>query len=402
MRLWFGRLPCALLPVLCLCACVTSPLGNAPLTLARTAFAALAGWQTADLDAARAAFARSCAKRASAPGEEAQDGAGYAGTPADWRAACDRATDSSIDARTFFETAFVPYRLSQGAATTGLVTGYFEPELKGSRTRHGPYQTPLYGLPTDLVTVDLGLFRDRLKGQRLAGRVANSQLVPYASRAEIERDGLPTAQPLFYVDDPVAAFFLQVQGSGRIALDDGTVVRAVYAGTNGWPYSSIGARLVEEGAIPREQMSLFALKAWLAAHPDRAQAVMEENASYVFFAEQPIGDPALGALGTEGVPLAPAVSLAVDNRIHPLGIPIWLDTTMPAADGETRPFDALLVAQDTGGAITGALRGDIYWGVGPKAEIIAGRMNSEGRFTVLLPRALATRLGARVLVPPAE
>ena len=308
----------------------------------------------------------------------------------EWSAACRQAAElSSTDAesaRAFFESIFVPYRLSE-AGPEGLFTGYFEPELRGSRTRHGSYQTPLYGLPPDLMTGPMG------GGLMMAMMM---RFVPYPARAEIVRDGI-AAPPLFYVDDPIDAFFLQVQGSGRILLDDGTVVRAAYAGQNGWPYTPIGAVLLERGELTREEISLQSIRAWLEAHPDEAQVVMDANESYVFFSEQPIGDPSLGALGAEGVPLTPAASLAVDRAVHPLGVPVWLEGSAPDADAQQpdRPFDRLLIMQDTGGAIKGVVRGDVYWGYGAQAESIAGRMKHSGRMTVLLPRAVAARLGPR-------
>jgi len=218
--------------------------------------------------------------------------------------------------------------------------------------------------------------------------------VPYPARAEIEQDGIPGA-PLFYVDDSVDAFFLQIQGSGRVILDDGTVVRAAYAGQNGQPYTAIGAVLLERGELTREEISAQSIRAWLLAHPDEARQVMNANASYVFFAERPVGDPLLGATGAEGVPLTPQASLAVDRSVHPLGVPIWLEASAPDPDpaNRDRRLDSLLVAQDTGGAIKGVVRGDVYWGYGASAGAIAGRMKHPGRMNVLLPRGLAAKLG---------
>jgi len=370
-----------------------------PIELSAVRFGDLLGWADGDPGKALEAFRRSCTVIAGKPADSPMGGAGYAGTASDWRAACDGAAAlearSPAAARAFFESAFVPYRVSQGEAA-GLFTGYYEPELHGSRTRHGPYQTPLYGVPPDLVTVDLGLFRDMLKGQRLEGRVSNGRLLPYPARADIVRDGL-AATPLFYVDNTVDAFFLQVQGSGRVILDDGSVVRAAFAGQNGRPYTALGAVLIARGALAREDVSLESIRGWLAAHPGEAQMLMNANASYVFFTEQPIGDPTLGANGSEGVPLTPEASLAVDARIHALGVPAWLEASAPDADAKKpdRAFDALLVMQDTGGAIRGTVRGDVYWGYGADAGAIAGRMKHQGRLTVLLPRSLASRLGPR-------
>jgi membrane-bound lytic murein transglycosylase A len=296
--------------------------------------------------------------------------------------------------KAFFEAEFVPYRVvpSSGA---GLFTGYYEPQLRGSRTRQGPYQTPLYGTPADLVSVDLGLFRDSLKGQRIVGQVMNGRLAPYPARAEIEGSGLPQAKPLVYVDDAIDAFFLQIQGSGRIVLDDGSVVRAAYAAQNGHAYTAIGAVLIQRGELKREEVSMQSIRAWLAAHPDEAPEVMNANASYVFFSEQALGDPNLGAAGAQGVPLTPEASLAVDLSLHALGVPLWLETTAPDPDATKldRPFERLMVAQDTGGAIRGAVRGDVYGGYSGDGASIAGRMRSDGRMTVLLPNSVATRLG---------
>jgi peptidoglycan lytic transglycosylase A len=362
-------------------------------------FAALAGWQNGDPRKGLEAFRRSCVSIREKPADEPLGGV-YAGIAGDWRDVCDR-TDaiqaSSPEAvRAFFESDFVPFRISQGAQE-GLFTGYYEPELRGSRTRHGPYQTPIYGVPSDLVNIDGEILRDTAAGQPFVERMLKSMLmmrfVPYPARAEIERNGVP-GKPLFYVDDPIAVFFLQIQGSGRVALDDGSAVRAAYAGQNGQPYTAIGTVLIERGELTSEELSLQSIRAWLIAHPDEARAVMDADASYVFFSEQPIGDPAQGAVGAEGVPLTPEASLAVDLSVHPLGVPVWLEASAPDRDATKpdRTFERLLVMQDTGGAIRGALRGDVYWGIGKKAESIAGRMKHFGRLSVLLPRGLAARL----------
>lgn len=370
-----------------------------PLRLDAARYADLEAWAEGDVRSALQAFQRSCAALARKPDDAAMGGLNYAGSPADWRQACSAAVTQSItsveDARAFFEREFTPYRLSQGSSP-GLFTGYYEPQLRGSRKRQGAYQTPLYGVPADLITVDLGLFRDNLRGQRLIGRVDNRSLIPYPARAQIEAAGLSQAQPILYVDDPVDAFFLQIQGSGRVVLDDGSVVRAAYAAQNGQPYTAIGAILIQRGELRREDVSLQTIRAWLAQHPSEAQQLMNANASYVFFTEQPIGDPALGANGAQGVSLTPEASLAVDLSLHSLGVPVWLESTAPDPDimRPERKLDRLLIMQDTGGAIRGAIRGDVYWGFGPDAAAIAGRMRSEGRLTVLLPNSVAMRLGA--------
>ena len=375
-----------------------APGAPAPLRLDAVKFSELPAWSQSDPRSAVRAFVRSCLIFAAKPDDAPLGGVNdYAGTAGEWREVCRTAAlvplDDAAAARRFFESDFVPYRVGP-APGEGLFTGYYEPELRGSRTRRGPYQTALYGAPADLVNVDLGQFRENLKGQRIVGRVTDGRLVPYPARAEIEGGAL--AAPILFVDDPIDAYFLQVQGSGRVVLDDGTVVRAVYAGQNGRPYISIGRILVQRGELTLETVSMQSIRAWLLAHPAQAQPLMNENPSFVFFAEQPLGDPSLGAAGAQGAPLIAEASLAVDLTVHALGVPVWLETTAPDPD-LTKPdriFERLLVMQDTGGAIRGPVRGDIYWGYSADAGAIAGRMHSQGRMTVLLPKSVAARLGA--------
>ena len=370
----------------------------APLRLDAVPFAELQDWMQSDPGRALQAFVRSCAALATKQDDAPLGGLNYAGTVREWRDVCRSAERVSREraqaARAFFEAEFVPYRVRADSAA-GLFTGYYEPLLRGSRTRHAAYQTPLYGVPIDLLTVDLGLFRENLKGQRIVGKVADGRLVPYPARAEIEDGGLSSATPILFVDDPIDAFFLHIQGSGRVVLDDGTVVRAAYAAQNGRPFTAIGSILIQRGELDRERVSMQTIRGWLIEHPAEARQVMNANASYVFFKEQPIGDPSLGALGAQGVPLIPEASIAVDLAVHALGVPVWLDTTAPDADMTSphRTFRRLLVMQDTGGAIRGPVRGDVYWGHGAEAGAIAGRMRNEGRMTVLLPKGVATRLG---------
>ena len=367
------------------------------LRLGQVSFAELKGWAANDPKAALEAFRRSCVALSTRPDTAPLGGVNYAGTAGDWRQLCLAASAIPADAqtvRTFFEAEFVPYRVTQSSGV-GLFTGYYEPQLKGSRTKHGPYQTPLYGIPADLVNVDLGLFRDTLKGQRIVGQVANGRVVPYPARADIESTGLQQARPLLYVDDPIDAFFLQIQGSGRVVLDDGSVVRAAYAAQNGRAYTAIGAVLIQRGELKREEVSMQSIRAWLTAHPEEAPRIMNANASYVFFTEQALGDPILGAAGAQGVPLTPEASLAVDLSLHALGVPVWLEMMTPDPDPAMpdRPFERLLIMQDTGGAIRGPVRGDVYWGYSADAAAIAGRMRSEGAMTVFLPKTVAAQLG---------
>jgi membrane-bound lytic murein transglycosylase A len=226
--------------------------------------------------------------------------------------------------------------------------------------------------------VDLGRFRPAWHGERIAGRVVSGNLVPYPSRAEIERGALDADRlALFWVDDPVDAFFLQVQGSGRVALPNGTQIRLGYDGQNGQPYVAIGKKLVERGALTVDQVSLQSIRAWIKAHPDQADTLMDENPSYVFFREL-AGD---GPLGSEGVVLTAGRSLAVDRNFIPLGAPVYL-----ATDDSTSPLQRLMVAQDTGGAINGPVRGDVFWGFGADAETRAGNMRAQGKYYLLLPK----------------
>jgi membrane-bound lytic murein transglycosylase A len=373
-----------------------APVVPSPLRLDAVQFGELQAWPQSDPRSALQAFVRSCAALAARSDDAPLGGVNYAGTAGEWREVCRTAALAPLDepaaARRFFESEFVPYRVAP-ATGVGLFTGYYEPQLRGSRTRQGAYQTPLYSAPADLVNVDLGLFRENLKGQRIVGRMMDGRLMPYPARPEIE--GGTLAAPILFVDDPIDAYFLQVQGSGRVLLDDGTIVRAVYAGQNGRPYISIGRILVQRGELTLETVSMQSIRAWMLAHPAQAQPLMNENPSFVFFAEQPIGDPSLGAAGAQGVPLIPEASLAVDLTLHALGVPVWLETTAPDPDPAKpdRIFERLLVMQDTGGAIRGPVRGDIYWGYSADAGAIAGRMHSQGRMTVLLPRSVAARLG---------
>jgi membrane-bound lytic murein transglycosylase A len=293
--------------------------------------------------------------------------------------------------RAFFVAHFIPYRVAAPDGNdVGLVTGYYEPLLRGSRTRTAEFTVPLYATPSDLLTVELGDLYPELKGKRVRGRVSGRKVVPYRSRSEIERDSaaLP-ATPLVYVDDPVEAFFLEIQGSGRVALPDGTVVRLNYADQNGHPYRSVGRVLIDRGELTREGASMQAIRAWALAHPDQTRTLLDENPSYVFFREA--APPAPGSLaaridgpqGALGVPLLARRTIAVDPRSIPLGAPMYLATTMPLS---AAPLQRLVLAQDTGGAIRGPVRVDFFWGFGDEAAREAGRMKQEGRVWLLWPK----------------
>lgn len=367
------------------------------LLLTRVSFAQLPGWRGSDTRAALAAFRRSCALVSREAPTTPLGGAGYGGLVADWRGTCAAAPAGNVaagTARSYFETRFTAFAIASRGSPGALFTGYYEPQLRASHVRHGPYRAPIYGLPDDLVTVDLGRFRNSLKGEHVTGRVMDHALVPYYARAEIDAHEYKSAPVLAYADDPITVFFLEVQGSGRAILDDGQIERLAYAGQNGRPYTPIGRTLIEKGAIAAERMSMQAIRHWLRSHPDDARAVMESDQSFVFFREAALGDPGLGSPGSEGAPLTPGASIAVDEHVHPLGAPFFIAASAPNPDPSRPddPLNRLFIAQDTGGAIRGAARADVFWGFGQVAEAIAGRMKSTGRLYVLLPNGLASRI----------
>ena len=363
-------------------------------------FADLPGWKSSDPRTALRAFARSCSVlRRKSPA--ARLGAhGYAGKISDWLALCVALPDRNAPPgtiRAWVQTVFRPFEVRPGRDSEALFTGYYEPELAASRARHDRFQAPIYDLPINLVSVDLGAFRNAWLGDSITGCVDEHRVRPCASRAEIGTRGMEQSKVLFYAADPIAVFFLHIQGSGRVRLEDDTFVRIAYAGQNGRPYKAIGRTLIERGVLPRAGMSMQVLRDWLHRNPAQAREIMETDQSYVFFKELPLGDPALGSPGSEGVPLTPGASVAIDPRIHSYGLPIYIVATRPDANPNKpeQGFNRLLIAQDSGGAIRGPARGDVFWGFGNDAESIAGRMKATGRFFVLLPTAVAARMTAR-------
>lgn len=363
---------------------IARPEAHPELTPVR--FADLSGWAADDQSKSMAAFAKSCVRIMKAP---ANTMFGFGSSYRDWQEACrnlpDPATVSSAQARTYFEHWFTPY-LVKDQHQKGLFTGYYEPALQGSLVRKGSFQTPLRARPSDLVMVNLGEFRPELKGQRIAGRVVSGQLKPYEDRAGIETGKLPSAMDtaLYWINSPVDAFFLHIQGSGVVVLPDGTSHRIGYDGQNGYPYTAIGKELVARGALDKDNVSMQTIRDWLAQHPEDAANVMRTNKSYVFFKKLDTGGP----VGAEGVVLTPERSLAVDHTVWPYGLPMFVAATDPV---QLRPLEKLLIAQDTGGAITGSIRGDFFWGYGDDAAHRAGLMKSEGRLWVLFPKTTSPK-----------
>ena len=337
-----------------LAACAPPRVLPPELVLTAASFEDLPGWNVDRQSAALAAFRRSCPALAapSLPGPDS-----IAGTADDWRAPCGEAESlaagDDVAARAFIMRWFLPFLVTDRGGDLGLFTGYFEPELRGARARDERFSVPIYRRPADLVTVELGQFRDEWRGQRIAGRIESGSLRPYASRAEIEAGALAGERlEILWVDDPIDAFFLHIQGSGRVVLADGSVIRLGYAAQNGQPYVPIGRELIARGALSREESSMQSIRAWLASYPAEAAAVMNANPSYIFFRVLD-GD---GPVGSLGVTLTPGRSLAVDRAFLPLGVPLWLDVEDPLDSGQR--VQRLVVAQDTGGAILGVVRGD--------------------------------------------
>jgi len=401
---WLAVAPVFLLAAVSLAACERAPEpapeptpGPAPevapappaLTLTRVTYADLPGWSEDRLSEALPALLSSCAKLGAGPDDRAVGPDALGGTIADWRAPCESlraaAFGDEAQLRTAIENAFVPLRVDVSDGGEGTFTGYYEPELRGARRANATYRWPLYLVPDDLVTVDLERFSSELAGKSVVGRVETGRLVPYHDRAAIDEGVLEGRDlELIWLDDPVDAFFLHIQGSGKVLFEDGSVTRVGYAGSNGLKFYAIGRALIDEGKVPRNKASMQSIRDWLRANPGAGREVMQRNGRYIFFREI-TGD---GPIGAQGVALTAGRSMAIDRSLLPLGAPFWLDTTWPGSD---RPLRRLVVAQDVGSAIKGAVRGDLFWGAGEAALEQAGRMKQKGSYYLLLPKAVAER-----------
>jgi peptidoglycan lytic transglycosylase A len=362
---------------------VQPPQGPARAVFTPATYAQLPGWRADRVQDAWPAFRVGCKALVTRPRTQRL-----------WAAPC--AAAETVDAqdanavRRFFEDNFTPYRITgSDGIEQGLVTGYYEPLLDGSRTRSARYAAPLYAPPDDLLIVELADLYPELKGKRVRGRLEGRRVVPYWSRADIDagRAGID-GKALVYVSDPVDAFFLQIQGSGRVALDDGSVIRVGYADQNGQPFRSVARVLIDRGEMTLGEASMQGIRAWGRAHPDELPALLDENPSYVFFREVAPPPPGSleaaidGPIGSLGVPLAAGRAIAVDPRAVPLGAPVFLATTQPLSDV---PLQRLVMAQDTGGAIRGPIRADFFWGFGDEAGQQAGRMRQQGSVWLLWP-----------------
>lgn len=345
------------------------------------------GWEQDDHQKALETFQRSC-HEILATGSGFRRAVKFGGTVENWQTVCRKAS-SAKNAKAFFEEQFVAFKVSDAARPEGLFTGYYEPVVEGSLTQTAEYPVPVYSKPSDLVSFDqAGQNRTGLA----YGRIINGQAEPYFTRRDIEQGALQNhGLEICFLKSWVDAFFIHIQGSGRVRLHDGKFIRLAYAAKSGQPYTGIGHVLLEKNVGTKNTMSMEFLREWMKDHPQDARSLMWSNKSYIFFRTISVPSDDLGALGAQQVNLTPLRSLAVDRSIWMFGTPMWIDTTTPPESG-SKPFRHLMIAQDTGTAIKGHVRGDVYWGWGPEASFNAGHMKSAGSMVVLLPKLVAAKL----------
>ncbi len=367
-----------------LCGCATSPRSCPPpkappsprVEYHPVRWSDLPGWKADETKEAWPAFLASC---------------GAVGLQAQWAQVCAAGEQlhpvTSQDVRGFLERYFQPYsiveRLGRQSRDDGLVTGYFEPLLHGDRVPSVRFNTPLYSQPPDLLTVELASVYPELKGKRIRARLDGNRVVPYYSRADLDHDAALRGHEIVWVDDAVDAFFLEVQGSGRVQLPSGETIRLHYADENGYPYRSIGRYLIDHGELKVGAATMAGIREWALSHPARVKELLDADPSVVFFSEEPLGDPSRGPMGALGVPLTAERSIAVDPGSVPLGSPVFLATTLPGSDVA---LQKLVFAQDTGGAIHGPIRADFFWGTGSEAAGEAGQMRQSGRMWLIWPK----------------
>ena len=362
----------------------TDAAGAARLVL--LAFSDLPGWPGDDHTAALAAFRRSAAVLTNHPPKRRALGINATALAAALAHAAALPTTLPVGAaRAFFETWFRPREVVPQSGH-GFFTGYYEPEVAGSRIRTAEFTVPLHAMPDDLVEIDPANPPPGLDPALRFARRDKDGLGEYADRAAIMAGALNgRGLELVWLADPVDAFFIHIQGAARVRLSDGHTMRVTYAAKTGHPYTSIGRVLIERGALMPGNVTMQTIRAWLAEHPDQAAAAMAENRSYIFFREAPVDDAALGPVAAAKVPLTPGRSLAVDRLVHSFHLPVWVETSLP----DRTSFSRLLIAQDTGSAIVGPARGDIFFGCGEAAGAVAGAMRAQGRFIVLDPTGRA-------------
>ncbi|MGQ3892679.1 murein transglycosylase A [Legionella sp. CNM-4043-24] len=351
-------------------------------------FNQLPGWDAADIEQSFKAFQISCKAFLRQDPERPVGSQQIPMQAKDWQPACMAAANvkpvSEANARKFFRRWFQPVEFYDSKPVQGLFTGYYLPLLHGSMTRSEEYNVPIYGLPSNIVTVNLSDFGSDLPHRRLVGRMEQNRFVPFHNRAEINKGALKDKAPvLVWVNSHIDRLFLEIQGSGVVQLDTGEKIYLGYAGENGGSYTPVGKVLIDRGIMTKKTASMQGIRAYLEAHPDEILPVLNQNKSFVFF--QILKRTA--AMGAQGVELTPGYSLAVDRKWIPLGTPLWLNTTHPRTDrDEAQSLQRLMIAQDTGGAIRGAVRGDVFWGAGEDATYIAGKMKNAGHYWLLLPK----------------
>ncbi|MBJ26543.1 MAG: murein transglycosylase [Alphaproteobacteria bacterium] len=309
-----------------------------------------------------------------------------------WFAVCEIASTleraNNNAAKKFFEKFFVPYSVGQGSIKEGLFTGYYEPVIRGSLSRSERYNVPLYGIPSDMISIKLNEFSDDFPDKVITGRLQGSKFVPYYTRSDIEngKAGLQGSE-IAWLEDYTDSFFLHIQGSGQILFEDGSRKRISYAASNGHKYFAIGRKLIQDGEIPKTEISMQRIREWLKQNPSRAKSLTEQNPSYIFFRWNNNTNTKVGPIGSQGIPLTSGRSIAIDRRFFTFGTPIWLKTKIPAAqENKKQDIYRLVIAQDTGSAIKGIIRGDLFIGTGDEAGEIAGKMKEIGRYWVFLPK----------------
>lgn len=361
----------------------------AQINFQTTTISKLPGWNKDQQNRALKTLQTSCRKILSQPLGREIGSQRIKMTVRDWQPMCIAALKIKSHklslAREFFSTWFTAYSVSNNNNFAGKFTGYYLPTLHGSLTKTPSYYSPIYARPNNLISVKLGKFNAALAGKTIVGKVIQQQLLPYnLTRQQINHGALKGRAKIIAWTDPIDRYFLQIQGSGALKLPNNKVLLLGFNGKNGSAYVSIGRILIDDGIMSRQQVSMQSIKKWLFNHPNKVQNLFNQNPSFVFFKSLNQQSP----MGTQNVPLTAGRSLAVDHRLIPLGTPVWLSTNIPTMKNKNTPFKHLMIAQDTGGAIRGAVRGDVYWGSGKRAEYIAGHMNSAGRYWILLPKTL--------------
>ena len=370
------------------------------VTLSTTTFEKLPGWMLANQKNSLIAFQNSCRTIIRKNPEIDAGSQAINLKNKDWFPACmaalalDNKKLSRTQARNFFIHWFKPvgFKINNSDAKQnhGLFTGYYMPLLHGSLVKTSEYSVPIYGMPDNLVTINLELFDNTLKGRHLSGHVQNGKLVPFYTRKEINQGAIIKHAPvLVWIKSPIDRVYLEIQGSGMVQLPNGEQLYLGYAGENGASYTSIAGVLIKQGFLTKDSASMGAISKYLAAHPRKIDQTLNQNKSFVFF--KILNDKI--ALGAQGIGLTPGYSLAVDRKWIPLGAPLWLTTSHPKSQPKSKALlQRLMIAQDTGGAIRGAIRGDVYWGAGDRAASIAGRMRNHGTYWILLPKQVVIQM----------